>query len=86
MPDPTQTTDLDLAEQLIVQRLQRYAARTARNPEQAGLLKADKVISIVRERFSFIRSGRSPQRERGKGEKETVVQARRQAMSLTDGH
>ena len=60
---------LDLAEELIVSRLKRYAARTARHPTQAGLFKADKAISIIRERFSFVRKGRPLQRERGKGER-----------------
>lgn len=64
------TTDLDLAEELIIGRLKRYAARTADGPpDQVGLLKADKVISMIRERFSYVRSGRRLQRERGCGER-----------------
>ena len=61
------------AERLIVQRLKRYAARAD------GILKADKAICIVRERFSYIRSGRLPMHDAGRGER-----ARLKDTTMTD--
>jgi len=52
------------AEELIKGRLKRYAQRTG-----DGLLKADKVLSIIHERFVFLRSGKAPAHEKGNGEK-----------------
>jgi hypothetical protein len=67
MTDP-KATEIDRVEKLIVERLQRYAKRTSAR-QQPGLLKADKVISIIRERFDYIRSGTLPNHDHGKGER-----------------